>query len=125
MMPIEIEPYKKPKFVESEEDIVDGYEFDKMYNFFPEFLEEVYEGDNVDELSSANDKLLYYLNHRNKYQYIATLKIIKKRESIYCEYYYDNSGDIICFLIVDPSNKRYYTRLTAVAIFKKQIEEVF
>ena len=125
MEPIAINLHKNPKLIQNEKELIDDtWENSEFYNFMPEFLEECYKGGNAPKLKEANEYLKYYCLHKSDYTYIASWRHIERYETLYVEYYYMDDNTIIAYLIVVPSEKRYYPNLTTVQIFKKKEEEI-
>lgn len=111
MMPIKYELQEQPKYYDKEEEITDGYEMEKHINFTPEFMEE------IGFRKNKNAVIEQYLKDKVNYTYIGSIKCKGNGINDVIEYYY-NESEIVAFLILIPSCKRYYNSIQAVAIFK-------
>lgn len=123
MKPIRYELQQKPKYVSHWREIEDGYKLEEFYGFEPEFLEEIYDGTDAERLKSNNSMILEFNNKKDKMTYLATFK----DRRLHCEqveYFQDENGNIIQFLINIPNSNKYYPAVMAVAVLKKVIKEV-
>lgn len=109
MMPIKYELQEQPKYYDKEEEITDGYKLEKCVRFLPEFMEE------IGFRKNKNAVIEQYLKDKVNYTYIGSIRCKGTKDVI--EYYY-NESEIVAFLVLVPSSKRYYNSIQAVAIFK-------
>ena len=113
MEPIRYELVENPVFVETDEVVFDGVEWEpgEFSNYMPEFLED-------------NNRLEYYMTHKSDYQYIASRHSDAGTDDMYIEYYYMDDDTIIAFLSSKPKakNPKYYRVLEATMIYKKPEE---
>ncbi len=109
MMPIKYELQEQPKYYDREKEITDGYELENHIGFTPEFMEE------IGFRNNKNAVIEQYLKDKVNYTYIGTLRCKGTNDVV--EYYY-NGSEIVAFIVLVPTSKRYYNSIQAVAIFK-------
>lgn len=118
MEPLRYNLNQNPTLITNEGDVIgENYELLKVFSFIPDFLEPLLDDE-------ANVKLKEYLDKKDKFKYIGTLKQQQKTSAVFIEYYFDENENIIAFLVCEPKNPNHYTSLNMVAIFEKEEDEV-
>ncbi|MCR5786465.1 MAG: hypothetical protein K6G28_02030 [Acholeplasmatales bacterium] len=116
MMPIryEIKNEEETIIINDFENLESGYNLEKQFNFMPDFLEKVMPN------NTSNISIQHYVNIKDNFRYIGTVKHNKEANQV-IEYYQTDDG-MIAYLVNTP--KRYYPSVQAVAIFKRKVNEV-
>ena len=116
MLQVEIE--KKQIFIKNEETIIGDYDFEKQLNYLPEAILDTMKEPNKDFFSNNNESLKKFVDNKNKYKYIASVKGKARKDKFLLEYYQDLNSDCIYAYLSTKYKRKYY--LNAVAIYRRK-----